>query len=103
MEDKDISVKDEFCSPVRFSIYLNLLPSKDIKMLLSDFNAKIGKEVIHCGTAGGHSLHDKVNENGNWFIGIGRAIQLLSSRQDLQENMDVTRLNDFEPDHLHPQ
>lgn len=71
-EEKSEEEKDEF--------YQNLMrifdhiPSNDIKMMLGDFNAKIGKELQYMGTIGKHSLHATTNDNG------GRLIDLASSK-----------------------
>lgn len=42
----------------------NRLFSNDIKIIVGDANAKIGKEEIYFGTIGSHSLHDESNNNG---------------------------------------
>lgn len=40
------------------------LPSNDNKVLLENFNDKIGHELFHRGTIGGQSLHHGTNDNG---------------------------------------
>jgi hypothetical protein len=37
-----------------------------MKMLLEDFNAKVGSEVIFKPTIGNESLHEISNDNGSW-------------------------------------
>jgi hypothetical protein len=43
---------------------LNEIPRNRIRIVLGDFNAKQGKEIILRSTVGIHSLHDVTNENG---------------------------------------
>lgn len=39
-------------------------PAHDVKMILGDFNAKVGKEDVLWPTIGKESLHDECNDNG---------------------------------------
>jgi hypothetical protein len=43
----------------------NGIPKYDDKMIIGDFNAKIGKEEIYKPVIGTHSKHDRTNENDN--------------------------------------
>ncbi|KAJ4437536.1 hypothetical protein ANN_17681 [Periplaneta americana] len=43
-------------------------PSSDIKMVLGDLNAQVGKEEIYYPTIGKYSLHDSSNDNGQRLI-----------------------------------
>ncbi|XP_039297365.1 uncharacterized protein LOC120354375 [Nilaparvata lugens] len=61
-EDKDEAVKDEFYCKLEQTY--NSMPSNDIKMILGDMNAKIGKEMVFQRVAGLHSLHEESNDNG---------------------------------------
>jgi exonuclease III len=61
-EDKSDDVKDSFyeelgCVFDQFSMY-------DMKILLGDFNAKIGREDIFKLTVGNETLHEISNDNG---------------------------------------
>ena len=44
------------------------LPAHDIKIVLGDFNAKVGKEEVFRPTNGRYSLPDETNENGQRMI-----------------------------------
>jgi hypothetical protein len=55
-------IKEEFCNLLEQNI--NQLVMSDIKIILGDFNAKVGKESIHKPTIGNESLYDETNNNG---------------------------------------
>ena len=55
-EDKDDDVKDAFYEKLQ-AVY-NQAPERDVKILLGDFNAKVGRETIYRPTIGMHSLHE---------------------------------------------
>ncbi|XP_026827597.1 craniofacial development protein 2-like [Ooceraea biroi] len=65
-EDKEDEIKDGFYDELEHII--DQLPSDYMKIVLGDFNAKIGKEEIFKPTIGLESLHDGSNENGNRVI-----------------------------------
>jgi exonuclease III len=65
-EDKDDEEKDKFYLELE-TIY-SRCPKHDIKMVLGDFNAKIGKEGNNYPYAGRNGLHDESNGKGvNWY------------------------------------
>lgn len=43
---------------------MRVLPSNLVKIILGDFNVKIGKDIGFKPTIGQHSLHDYSNDNG---------------------------------------
>jgi hypothetical protein len=61
-EERPQEEKDEFYDNLEHT--LNEIPRNTIRIVLGDFNAKLGKEIIFRSTVGIHSLHDVTNENG---------------------------------------
>ncbi|KAL1446641.1 hypothetical protein WDU94_003506 [Cyamophila willieti] len=52
---------------------MNRLPSYDVKLIIGDANAKVGKELIWRKTAGKESLHDESNDNGTRLLSLAVA------------------------------
>lgn len=61
-EDKGKNDKDTFYHALE-SIY-DSTPSNDIKIILGDLNAKIGRETTHQAIIEKESLHKESNDNG---------------------------------------
>ncbi len=61
-EDKPDLIKDVFYDELG-TAYASA-PANDVKIILGDFNAKIGKEECYAETIGRDSLHEDCNENG---------------------------------------
>lgn len=61
-EEKDDATKDCFYELLEKTY--EQCPRYDVKIVLGDFNAKIGKEDIFGRTIGRHSLHDTTSGNG---------------------------------------
>lgn len=61
-EEKLQEDKDEFYDNLGHT--LNEIPRSRTRIVLGDFNAKLGKENIFRSTIGNHSLHDIASENG---------------------------------------
>jgi len=55
------------------------LPNDKPKIVLGDFNAKIGKENIYKPTIGSESLHEITNDNGNKLITFATARNMIIS------------------------
>lgn len=60
--------KDEFFDKLERSF--DNCPKSDIKIILGDFNAQIGREECHKPTIGMHSLHEESNDNGLRLISL---------------------------------
>jgi hypothetical protein len=61
-EDKGNDVKDSFCEEL--GRVFDQFPRYDMRILLGDFNAKVGRESIFKPTIGNESLHEISNGNG---------------------------------------
>ena len=82
-EDANEDVKDFFYE--QFDKAYSTIPVYNMKLVLRDFNSKVGKEDIYKGTIGMHSLHNITNDNGL------RLISFVSS------NLDFTGRSDQKP------
>jgi exonuclease III len=60
-EEKEDLVKEQFCMSLEKS--RDTIPNYDMKVILGDFNAKIGKENYWYPACRRYSLHDKTNDN----------------------------------------
>lgn len=76
-EDKDDEAKDIFYQQLETAF--ESLPAYDMKLVLGDFNAKVGKEDIFSGTIGKHSLHNTTNDNGLRLITFAASRNLVVS------------------------
>jgi hypothetical protein len=61
-EDKTVDVKDSFYEELER--VFDKFPKYHMKIVLGDFNAKVGMEGIFKPTIGNESLHDISNDNG---------------------------------------
>jgi hypothetical protein len=61
-EDKTDDVKDSFYEELE--LVFDIFPKYHMKILLGDFNAKVGREDIFKSTIGNESLHEISNDNG---------------------------------------
>ena len=61
-EDANEEVKDVFYEQLDKAF--STIPAYDMKLVLGDFNSKVGKEDFYKGTIGMHSLHNITNDNG---------------------------------------
>jgi len=71
-EDKSDTEKDAFYDGLR-NLY-DACPKHDVKLIIGDLNAQIGKEAIYYPTIGKEAYHQESNENGK------RLIHLAASR-----------------------
>jgi hypothetical protein len=59
-------------------IPVDSLPSNDVKLVLGNFNAKVGREAEYRRTVGPDSLHNISNDSGVRFIDF--AMSLMGTR-----------------------
>ena len=69
---------------------MNQIAGSDIKIILGDFNAKVGKESIHKPTIGNGSLHNETNNNGRKMIQFAIS-KVLTVRSTTFPNKDIQR------------
>jgi hypothetical protein len=74
-EDKGDDVKDSFCEELGH--VFDQFPRYNMKILLGDFNAKVGKENIFKPTIGNKSLHEISNDNGVRVVNFGTSKNLV--------------------------
>lgn len=65
-EDTDEEEKAEFYEELEKAY--DHIPQFDMKIIMGDFNSKIGKENIYYPTIGKHSLHNNTNNNGSHLM-----------------------------------
>jgi hypothetical protein len=74
-EDKGDDVKDSFCEEL--GRVVDQFPRYDMKILLDDFNAKVGRENIFKPTIGNESLHEISNDNGVRVVNFATSKNLI--------------------------
>ncbi|CAK1591299.1 unnamed protein product [Parnassius mnemosyne] len=74
-EDTDLEEKERWYSDVE-SVYSNS-PKGDIKIIIGDMNAKVGRESIYRPTIGSHSLHKTSNDNGTRLIDLATSLGMV--------------------------
>uniref|UniRef100_A0A2C9LZR5 Endonuclease/exonuclease/phosphatase domain-containing protein n=1 Tax=Biomphalaria glabrata TaxID=6526 RepID=A0A2C9LZR5_BIOGL len=92
-EDEEDNTKEAFYDGLE-RIY-DETPKHDIKIVLEDFNAKIGKEPAFRPTLGKESLHEETNNNGIRLVDFasGKGISICTKFQ--HKNRIFTRLPGF--------
>lgn len=76
-EDKDEITKESFYQILE-RVFENA-PSNDIKIILGDLNAKVGREHAYRRVTGSHSLHEESNDNGRRVIDFATTRNLVIS------------------------
>ena len=76
-EDKDDEIKDMFYE--RLEETYDRCPGHDIKIVLGDFNAKVGRENVFHPTVGNFSLHDTTSDNGMRLVDFAAAKNMVVS------------------------
>lgn len=62
----EVKLKDSFYNDL--SVVHNEIPQQDVRILIGDFNARVGNSTIKHGTVGKHSFYDSPNDNGQRFM-----------------------------------
>jgi hypothetical protein len=60
--DSEEEAKDQFYEQLERAYAA--CPSHDVKLVMRDANAKVGRKTVHQPTIGKHTLHESTNENG---------------------------------------
>jgi exonuclease III len=76
-KNKNEAIKTEFYE--RLETVCDLLPNSNVKILLGDFNAKIGQEPFFSPTIGKNSLHVNSNENDTRLINVAMTRNMVIS------------------------
>jgi exonuclease III len=78
-EDKTDDVKDSFYEELE-SVF-DKFPKYHVKIVLGDFNAKVGREDIFKPRSGNESLHEISNDNGVRLVNCSTSINILGRLQ----------------------
>ena len=82
MRRKIDTTKDAFYD--KLEVLYNRCTRYDIKILVGDFNAKVGREGIFGPTVGKHSLHKKTSDNGFRLVSFAAAQNMVISSTRFQ-------------------
>jgi hypothetical protein len=72
--DSEEEAKDQFYEQLERAYAA--CPSNDVKLVMGDANAKVGRETLHQSTIGKHSLHESTNENGLRLVDFAAGRQM---------------------------
>lgn len=74
-EDKKVDIKEKFYSEL--SLAYDMIQKYDMKIVLGDANAQIGREEMFRPTIGKYSKHVNTNENGHFLIDFAKERDLI--------------------------
>ena len=94
-EEKDEAVKDDFYA--RLENTYDRAPAHDIKIILGDFNAKVGKEAAFYPAIGKFSLHEETTDNGMRLIDFAAARNMVVSSTRFKHR-DIHKATWLSPD-----
>jgi hypothetical protein len=104
-EQKEEMEKEAFYQKVE-EVY-DSCPSNDIKIVLGDWNAKVGREKIYQGLTGRHSMHLNTNNNGQRLVDfvaantwwypqpVSHTKKFINKHGDLQAEKLITKLTTY--------
>lgn len=69
IEEKSIEIKDFYSQIARICVRI---PKYDVKIVLGDATAKIGREELYRPIIGHHSMHEMTNESGHFLVDFAR-------------------------------
>jgi hypothetical protein len=72
--DSEEEAKDQFYEQLERAYAA--CPSHDVKLVMGDANAKVGRETEYQSTIGKHSLHESANENGLRLVDFAAGRQM---------------------------
>ncbi|XP_070137322.1 uncharacterized protein [Drosophila bipectinata] len=96
-EEKDDATKDAFYAELDRAY--GRCPSHDMKILLGDFNATVGREDIFGATVGRFSLHETTSSNGLRLIGFAAAHNMVVRSTGFR-HLDIHKASWLSPDRL---
>ena len=82
MEEKSDAKKDAFYDELR-NLY-DTCPRNNVKLIIGDLNAQIGKEAIYYPTIGEKAFHQESNENGKRLINFATSRNMVSGTKLFQ-------------------
>jgi hypothetical protein len=74
IEHKIDDIKDRFYDELKH--VFDIFPRYPMKILLADFNAKVGRKRIHKTTTGNGSLNESSNDNGVRVVNFAKSKNL---------------------------
>jgi len=96
-EDKNEEEKERFYATLADTFSMS---KSDIKLVLGDFNAKIGREECYKSTIGNYSLHSSTNDNGTKLIdfALGKGLVVKST---MFQRKDINKYTWISPNGKH--
>lgn len=94
-EEADGQDKDEFYS--RLEQEIDCIPKHDVKILIGDLNAKVGREEAFRDTVGKESLHEYSNDNGLRLIDLATSNAMVV-RSTWHQRKNVRKITWCSPD-----
>jgi hypothetical protein len=79
--DSEEEGKDQFYEQLERAYAACPCPNYDVKLVMRDANAKVGRETVHQPMIGKHSLHESTHENGLRLVdfAVGRQMAIKST------------------------